>query len=413
MQFKRLFGLNTPEQHGPRIINGGEIPLGAPWGPPAPHVREVRHVTARPADAGNSPAGERGLLSGGLLFLVSLVLLATMLGAGYVVYGHQRLFALENSDRNQLAARIVGALPDVGWICMAALAVVAALRGRSSLRARTGVVIFFALSMGAQLMYAPRTPAGLLVAVIAPITLAWILETFLVELRHFMVRRLGRDAPEELPILSMVARLIWRTATAPFRFVFGAALWLIRLCLDWGGTMAGAKEWVLDVAPIAPGRTGASLRANAAEQAAAALREQHARALAEVQDQHTRQLAEVQQQHATEVARLVDNRDQLRLAAEKLSTKFAQLAERSTSRARLIAAYEALRVDGDPRYGDRAAVAEVARELCSEAGLASEGTARAYLADHLNEIDDASVRFQSSDLSETGEMIGANGVNGS
>jgi hypothetical protein len=413
MQFKRLFGRETPEQHGPRVVNGGEVELGAPWGPTAPHVREVRHVTARPADAGNSPAGERGLLSGGLLFLVSLVLLATMIGAGYVVYGHQRLFALQNSDHDALAARIVGGLPDVGWICMAALAVVAALRGRSSLRARTGVVIFFSISMGAQLMYAPRTPAGLLVAVIAPVTLAWILETFLVELRHFMLRRLGMDAPEELPILSMVARLIWRTATAPFRVTFGAVLWLIRLCLDWDGTKAGVREWVLDVAPIAPGRTGASLRAAAAEQTAAALREQGAQELDEIREQHARQLSEIQQQHAAELGRLAGDRVRLEHANDRLTTKFGMLADRSTSRARLIAAYEALRVDDDPRYGDRAAVAEVARELCAEAGLASEGTARAYLAEHLNEIGEAQMRFRSSDLSETGAMIGANGVNGS
>lgn len=399
----------------PRVVDAGEVELGAPWAPPTPDVREIRHVTARPS-TGNSPE-DPGMLSGALLVLVALVLAAAMTGAGYVVYGHQTRFALEHSDHNPLSARIVGGLPEVGWICMAALAVVAALRARSSLRARTGVVMFFSISIGAQLLYAPRNAAGWLVAVIAPVTLAWCLETYLVELRQWVLRRRiaaaetsgrheaaarYRQAAEEIPILSSVGRLAWRVASAPVRLLVGVVLWLIRLGVDFGGTKAGVKEWVLEVAPTAPGRTGASMRAAAAEQQAA-----------ELGERHDQELAALREQYAEQVRRLAAEGEELRAAATKLTTKFELLAGRSTSRARLATEYEWLRESGDPRYGDRAAVAEVARELYAAAGLTSEGTARAYLAEHISEIDDTKSTVRSSGLSGADAMIGAYGVNGS
>lgn len=262
-RLKDLFGRAAPP-----VTERGEVDPLAPWGPPRDGVREIRHYRVRPhRTRGERP--RRDVLSGGLLWAAGMIIAASLAGAAYVAYESQRLFALAHNHGDGLRAAIVGALPDAGWISMAIVALVAALRGRSSLRARVGVVVFFALSLGAQLMYAPGNAGGYLVAVVAPVTLAWMLETFVVEVRRWALKRRGVEPATDTPILAALARGVWRFARGCGRLV----LWLVRMLLDRSGTWAGLREWVLDEAPLAPGRTRAGLRAAAAlEQASAAER---------------------------------------------------------------------------------------------------------------------------------------------
>jgi len=438
----------------PQIIDGGDIDPVAPWSPPREGVREVRHYDVRLGGKRRQDgkrSKDRDVLSGGLLWVAGLIIAASLVGAGYVAYESQRLFALEHvsgADR-QTRAAIIAALPDAGWGAMALVALVAALRGRSSARARLGVVVFFALSLGAQLMYAPRTPEGYLVAVIAPITLAWMLESFVVEVRRWAVNRRGLDL-EEAPILTGVLRAVVAVPVLGWRLL----LWWVRLAFDRRGTWRGVRDWVLDEAPLAPGRTAASLRAAAAleqaDQVQAAAEQARAEALAEVAqiragaaEQVQAALAEAEraraeaaeqveqiraeaaervaeaeraagaraesaradverqieriraeQEAAAERARsaLAEERD--RILSEKVSLEHAfkqlraeheRLLAVAPAKARLIAAYERLGASGDPRYMDRDRVAEVARELYAAAGLQSEGTARTYLYEYVSE----------------------------
>ncbi|MFF0526550.1 hypothetical protein ACFYTC_48360 [Actinomadura nitritigenes] len=453
---RKLLGGGEPaDQPRPPVVNGGPIPALQPW---TTHdgVREIRQYTVNP---GRRAAGgenrQRDVLSGSLLWVAGLVIAAALLGAGYVAYESQRLFALAHNGGDDARATITAALPDAGWVAMAVVALVAALRGRSSARARVGVVIFFGLSLGAQLMYAERTPEGVLVAVIAPVTLAWMLESFVVEVRRWAAARRGLDL-DESPVLSGALRLP--------RLAGRLGLWLARLCIAFPSTRRGLFDWIRDEAPLAPGRTAASLRAQAAiEQAGgveAAAERARIAALAEAQQikdaaraeaEHTRQQAaeeiaaaraEAERQIAAvrasadaqvsdaaqktdqeisavreETAEQIDQMRRETLAAleksrqehraeleaawadraqvaeharalandlEELRAEHALLLEVTSSKARLIAAYERLRSAGDPRYGDRERVAEVARELYQGAGLASEGTARNYLYEHVS-----------------------------
>lgn len=414
----------------PQIIDGGDIDPVAPWSPPREGVREVRHYDVRLGGKRRQDgkrSKDRDVLSGGLLWVAGLIIAASLAGAGYVSYESQRLFALEHiagSDQTTRAA-IIAALPDAGWGAMALVALVAALRGRSSARARFGVLVFFGLSLGAQIMYAPRTVEGVLVAVIAPITLAWMLESFVVEVRRWAGARRGLEL-DEAPILHGVLRIVVAVPVLCWRLL----LWWIRLLLDRRGTWSGIRDWVLDEAPLAPGRTAASLRAAAAleqaGQAQEAAEELRAEAQAEIEriraeaDRQVREAraeaeraraeaaeqvaaaeqaameraeakrvkAERAEQEALRAATEELHRAQLRVESlerdvQRLQNEYEQLWAVSPAKARLIAAYERMGAAGDPRYMDRASVASVARELYEEAGLQSEGTARNYLYDYL------------------------------
>jgi hypothetical protein len=445
----------------PHLVDAGSIAPGAPWSHNGNGVREVRHynvLAGRPeADEGAS----RDLLSGGLLWLAGLIIATSLAGAGYVAYENQRLFALAHltgSDQGT-RAQIIAALPDAGWASMAIVALVAALRGQSSARARIGVVVFFGLSLGAQVLYAKPTVEGYLVAVIAPVTLAWMLETFVVEVRRWAARRRGLDL-EVTPILSGVLRVAVGVPVLAGRF----ALWAARMVLDRTGTWGGLRQWVLDEAPLAPGRTAASLRAaaaveqagsvqQAAELARAEARTEAEQAMAEAAaqvdqvrreaetaiEQAQREAAELAEQarrqaqaqmgdletrtgqqvnviraeaaaqlekvraeaeaqaEATwrENAQLLEQRDQALAAVRRDHERLVQAYERlrgeherllaaAPAKAKLIALYERLGTGGDARWLDRERVAEVARELYTEAGLQSEGTARTYLYEYLD-----------------------------
>jgi hypothetical protein len=227
----------------PRLVDGGRVDAGAPWSEPEDGVREVRVYGVG--------AERRDLLSGGLLWSAGAIITAALGGAAYVAYQSQRVFAFAHNHHDLHRAVITAALPDAGWVSMALVALVAALRGRSSARARAGVLVFFTMSLGAQVLYAPADVGGWLVAVIAPVTLAWMLESFVVEVRRWAgARRPGLDL-DETPILSGVVRAAGRTVRTTGRL----GLWCVRLAVDFRGTRNGLKTWVLETAPIAPGRT--------------------------------------------------------------------------------------------------------------------------------------------------------------
>jgi F0F1-type ATP synthase membrane subunit b/b' len=369
-----------------------------------------------------------------MLGLAGVVIAASAVGAGYVSYGSQKLFAiahLAGADKGHHRASIIAGLPDAGWIAMALVGLVAALRGRSSFRARCGVLLFFGLSLAAQVMYAPKTTGGhwdskaLLVAVIAPIALAWMLETFIVEVRHWAAVLYNLDL-DETPILTTAAYGLGRGVRAAARF----PLWVIRLALAPKETGTGVKDWFLDEAPLAPGRTRASLRADeavaragTAEQIAAQAKQQAAALVEQAQADAAEQVAQIRTEaeqvrtqtgQQTELAhrqmtaqlqeltrrheaQLTDQAHQAQAHAEQLAADKNELAGQvdrlreelellsgtTTGKARLHALYEQLGRDGDPRYLDRTRVREVAKELHLRAGLRSEGTADAYLREYI------------------------------
>ncbi|MBB4920883.1 DUF2637 domain-containing protein [Streptosporangium saharense] len=347
---------------GERPVNGHdhEIQPLTPW-TGGDGVREIRHYRVSPRATANEAGSDRkagpgGRLAGGLLVAAGVIIAAALVGAGYVSYEAQRKFAaahLTDQADADLAARIIAALPDAGWIAMALVALVAALLGRSSARARLGVVLFFALSLGAQLMYAPRTPEGILVAVIAPVALAWMLESLIVEVRRWAAARQGLDIAET-PILTAVAGGLWRL----LRGLVGLLLWGVRLLLDKRGTWGGVRDWVLDTAPLAPGRTRASMAAAAALEQAVSAEKQ-----AELERAHAGELVE---RERTEMAARLDQmeaqvraeREQLQEAQQDLDRRLAETEQ---------AARAEVRAAADAEVADlQTALAEIRAEIHRE-----------------------------------------------
>lgn len=240
----RIFGLPGRKEHkatNPSLGGGSTVAPPNPCAPPKPGVREVRTYAIR-------PGGERDVLSGSLPWLAALVITGALAGVAYVAYDSQRLLPLAHN--HGVRAALIGALPDAGWSSMTLVALVAALRGQSSAKARLAVLIFFAVSLVAQLLYAPHTAGGYLVAVIAPVTLAWGLESAIVELRRWAAARRG-VALDEIPILTGILRI----AVAVPMSIVGLVIVVSRLCFDREGIWAGVRAWVLDTAPPAHRRS--------------------------------------------------------------------------------------------------------------------------------------------------------------
>ncbi|SDI51081.1 Protein of unknown function [Sinosporangium album] len=418
-----MFSLKGREgRNDPPRSHGGDDhrePL-APWSAD-PGIREIRHYKVSPKQQEDEPRSH-DRLSGKMLLISGIIIAISLVGAGYVAYDAQRKFALEHlaGTDKEISASIIAALPDVGWIAMALVALVAALRGQSSLRARLGVLIFFGLSLAAQILYAPRTPEGVLVAVIAPIALAWMLESLIIEVRRWAGHRLKVEM-DETPILTGLLRALWRG----LRGVVALLMWVVRFCLDRRGTWGGVRDWVLETAPIAPGRTLASLRAADAEQRAATatytaeqVRAETAEQMRAIESAAEAERAELTRRAAEEIKQTRAEERERQLAAERAlrealdraqaeaeqaraeAARLATLAAAKTGKERLITLYEQLGESGDPRYMDLSRASEVARELYQSAGLSSEGTARTYLYDHIK-------ARSASEMSPSGGMIEA------
>jgi hypothetical protein len=356
-------------QGGPVVVDAGEVAPGAPWGARTDGVREVRHYGVRPRKENQDGDQRRDPWSGPMLVVAALVIAASAVGAGYVSYGSQKLFAiahLAGADKGHHRAAIIAALPDAGWIAMALVGLVAALRGRSSFRARTGVLLFFGLSLAAQIMYAPKDPNGdwdvkaLLVAVIAPIALAWMLESFIVEVRYWGALRYGLDL-DETPILTAAARGLARGVRALARF----PLWVVRLVLAPKETGTGVKDWFLDEAPLAPGRTRASMRADEAvarasdaEQIAAQAKAQAAELIEQAQKAAADQIAQARAEAAQQV-------EQIRAEAEQATRAAAEQAEKARREADERAA-QALTQSGEQTAQTRAEAQQQVEQIRAE-----------------------------------------------
>ena len=260
-----------------------------------PGVREIHHYgpgIGRPrpnvhrAPEDTAPVSDR--ISAGSLVVAGILIALGILGGIGVVYDAQFQFALLHNHENKAAAHIQAAVPELVWIAMALVGLSQALRGRKSARVTSHILLFFSLSMGAQLMYAMPNPGGYLVAVITPLALAILLETFIDGVYRWAKARDG-ELPEERSILATVGKvlrripkLFWLLPTAllvgfildfhgtaqgtravllavvPWAWLVLLAYplaWLIRLWLDQESTKTGLADWLKDHIPYAPGRT--------------------------------------------------------------------------------------------------------------------------------------------------------------
>jgi hypothetical protein len=343
--------------HAAAAVNGqaGGSPPGTRRQPPSETDSRQSVPSGNPpvSDADQPPR----VKGGGLLAAASCLLLLLAAAQGYVSFRAQYAF-VDQAKHTRIPSVLEALGLDTGAVIFALLALSLARRGR---RGSVERVLNVACALGSLTM-------NLLAANLASprsITV-WVLPSALYAL-----------ASDRL--IAVVRR--WVQASDPaartgpegsaWRAFGGLALWVLRLIFDLRGTLAGFRHWVLAVAPVAPGTravtppvvgqppalpaggggTGGGGMAHAAEPSPAS-----PPVPSGPQDQAGSPLGDAPAHQG--------------------------LARGETKRAALIRLYERCGAAGDPRYGDRAKAAALAREIAGRIGY-HPGTARRELARYL------------------------------
>ncbi|MBO2456573.1 hypothetical protein [Actinomadura violacea] len=186
---------------------------------------------------GEAPT-KRGDRAGGWLLAVASVLLLVLATAqGYVSYRAQ--YAFVHAQKHEHAASMLEALGlDAAAVIFALLALAQARLGRSAVaeRALNLVCVLGSLFMNA-LSADPGSAKSVAAWVLPAALYAAASDRLIAVVRQRALS--GRDGAEE---------------GSPLAAARGVALWTLRLALALPSTMSGFRAWVLDEAPVAPGR---------------------------------------------------------------------------------------------------------------------------------------------------------------
>ncbi|HEU5161146.1 MAG TPA: hypothetical protein VFU43_29390 [Streptosporangiaceae bacterium] len=200
-----------------------------------------RRRTAAPADGPAGPAVSDGSApdrAGGVLLAVASVLLLVLAVAqGYVSFRAQYTFV--HAVKGEDAASMLEALGlDCAAVIFALLGLAQARLGRPALAERALNLACVVGSLAMNVMSADLTSATSIAV--------WALPA-----------ALYAAASDRLIAVVRRRALAGRTGTderSPLAATRGLAMWLLRLVLDTAGTVKGFRSWVLDEAPVAPGR---------------------------------------------------------------------------------------------------------------------------------------------------------------
>ncbi|MFC4906609.1 hypothetical protein [Actinomadura gamaensis] len=197
----------------------------------------TRRRTADVAEAAEAPAQASADRAGGRLLAVASVLLLLLATAqGYVSYRAQYSFV--HAQKHEHAASLLEALGlDAAAVIFALLALAQARLGRPAVAERA---LNLACVLGSLCMNALSADPGS-----AKSVAAWV-----------MPAALYAAASDRLIAVVRQRALAGRDAdqSSPLAAARGMALWLLRFGMAPGSTTRGFRAWVLDEAPVAPGR---------------------------------------------------------------------------------------------------------------------------------------------------------------
>lgn len=330
--------------------------------------REVVNIAWRPAPRERREPGGWGMYAGraGVIALGAVM--------GYVSYWTQREMVL-GIKHDLLVASLEAAGPDLGAFIFAALGHVRARRGKRALVLRLLSIACVGLAVGMNVLAVGTGDLGrLAVAVLPPLLYAAASDRLIAEVAD----QHGTDD------VTTDDRSAW--------------LVLLRWAIGPWSAWCALRRWVLDHVSPSPGPSAVELRA--AEEIAradASVREAREWAEAEVGHAHAR-LNETAQTRDQEIAQL---RGQL--AAATAAAELTGLTKKET----LLRLYKRLREAGDPRYGKREHVAEIAAELAPQAGDLHVKTAENYLRAFLD--GEEAPQINGREHRSEGDMIGVTG----
>jgi hypothetical protein len=154
---------------------------------------------------------------------------------------------VDATRRLALVAGLEAAIPDAAALVFACLGIALALHGRRAIRARILNVASVGTSVFMNAIAAAPGWRNLAIWAMPPIAYALASDTLIAVVRAWALAR-----HEHLD-----GALAGDTAT-PLAILGGLILWLLRLALAPGSTLAGFRAWVLEECPVAPGRRAAS-----------------------------------------------------------------------------------------------------------------------------------------------------------
>jgi hypothetical protein len=137
------------------------------------------------------------------------------------------------------AAVLEAGIPDVGSAVFAALGIALALKGKRALRARALNLVCVGLSLGMNALAARSGWRDMVVWVMPAAVYALASDTLIGTIRS-SVMAARNQADDERTILDVLGGLI---------------MWQLRLTLAPRSTLTGFRTWVIEAAPVAPGRT--------------------------------------------------------------------------------------------------------------------------------------------------------------
>ena len=168
--------------------------------------------------------------------------LGVLAGAAAVVSFTAQYRMIFDARRLAVVAGLEAAIPDAAALVFASLGIALALHGRRAVRARTLNVASVAVSVFMNAIAASAGWRSLAIWAMPPVAYALASDT-LIAVRAWAIAR-----HEVLNV-----RLADEQVT-PLAVLGGLALWLLRLMLAPGSTLAGFRRWVIEECPVAPGR---------------------------------------------------------------------------------------------------------------------------------------------------------------
>ena len=202
-----------------------------------------------------APAGRRGARvihlgthldrSGGWLrnAVAGLGVLAAAAAVVSFTAQYRMIFA---ARRLALVAGLEAAIPDAAAVVFASLGIALALHGRRAIRARALNVASVAVSVFMNAIAAAPGWKSLAIWAMPPVAYALASDTLIGVVRAWAIARHK----------ALNVRLADEQVT-PLAVLGGLALWLLRLALAPGSTLAGFRRWVIEECPVAPGRRNA------------------------------------------------------------------------------------------------------------------------------------------------------------
>src|SRR6266851_4697401 len=172
--------------------------------------------------------------------MIALGLLAAAAAAVSYTAQYRMVFAAKGI---RLVAGLEAGIPDVAAVVFASLGIALALHGKRAIRARALNVASVATSIGMNALAAGHGWRDAAIWVMPPVAYALASDTAIGVIRAYAIAR--QKALNEALADDEVTPLV---------ILGGLFLWWLRLLLAPKSTLTGFRRWVVECAPVAPGR---------------------------------------------------------------------------------------------------------------------------------------------------------------